>query len=230
VNLTRKLLHPTTLVLVAADLVPLLGIFWDWDAFVLLALYWMETAVIGFWTIMAIAVAPHETIGPKMQQTSRLFLIPFFVVHAGLFMSVHFIFLWELFAGAWAQRVHGPREFLHVIVIGTGLWLPLLALFISRGFSFLLTTVGVPFLPAWLSSAPEKMTINDDNPLSEKRLLGGLYARIFVMHLTLMFGGYFALALGTTGALVLLVALKTAVDVKQHLKNDFRGEPRRQTA
>lgn len=45
-NLPVKLLYPSTLILVAANLVPLLGIaFWMWDVFLLLSLYWMETAV-----------------------------------------------------------------------------------------------------------------------------------------------------------------------------------------
>ena len=39
----RLLLRPSVLILVAANLVPLIGvIFWGWDAFVLLMLYWLE--------------------------------------------------------------------------------------------------------------------------------------------------------------------------------------------
>jgi len=221
-NLAARILHPSTLILIAANLVPLLGIaFWHWDAFLLLVLYWMETAIIGFWTITSIAVAPHQTVGPKMRQTSRLFLVPFFVVHSGIFMGVHFLFLWELFAADWARRVHNPVEFVSIIVIGAGLWVPLIALFISRGFSFLLMTAGAHNLPAWLSLAPPDSQPADDNPFSEKRLLGGFYSRNIVMHLTILIGGFFAVALGTTGALMFLVAIKIAIDLKLHLKSDF---------
>ena len=49
------LLHPSTLVLLAANAMPLLGVlYWGWDVFVLLMLYWLETAVIGFWMIARI--------------------------------------------------------------------------------------------------------------------------------------------------------------------------------
>jgi hypothetical protein len=49
VVVARHLLRPSVLILVAANLVPLVGvIFWGWDAFVLLMLYWLETAVIAF--------------------------------------------------------------------------------------------------------------------------------------------------------------------------------------
>lgn len=35
--------------LALANLLPILGIVWfGWDAFVLLSLYWLETAVLGF--------------------------------------------------------------------------------------------------------------------------------------------------------------------------------------
>jgi hypothetical protein len=221
-NLTARLIHPSTLILIAANLVPLLGIaFWHWDAFLLLVLYWLETAIIGFWTIMSIAVAPRTTLGKSARQTSRLFLVPFFIVHSGIFMGVHFLFLWTLFSGNWAQRVHNPVEFFDVIVIGAGLWVPLVALFVSRGFSFLLMTAGAHILPAWLSLAPDGSQPSDDNPFSEKRLLGGFYARIIVMHLTILIGGFFAVALGTAGALMFLVALKIVIDLKLHLKNDF---------
>ena len=39
-------------ILILSNLVPLAGLlWWGWDAFVLLCLYCLETAVIGFWTI-----------------------------------------------------------------------------------------------------------------------------------------------------------------------------------
>jgi Family of unknown function (DUF6498) len=219
---TAKLFHPSTIILVAANLVPLFGIFlWGWDAFLLLVLYWMETAIIGFWTILAIAIAPHQTLGPSAKETSRWFLVPFFIVHSGIFMGVHFLFLWSLFSGDWAARIHGPIEFVRIIVIGAGLWVPLVALFISRGVSSLLLVIGPIILPSWLTAKPAPATATDTNPFSEQRLLGGFYTRIIVMHLTLIVGGGIAVALGSVGALVLMIALKIAVDLKLHLKNDF---------
>ena len=43
----------TSMILILSNLVPLAGIlFWGWDTFVLLCLYCLETAVIGFWTCL----------------------------------------------------------------------------------------------------------------------------------------------------------------------------------
>ena len=137
--MARYLRQPSTLILIAANLVPLVGVFlWGWDAFVLLVLYWLETAVIAFWTIVRIATMPRDALGDiKFEGSDKpaapLALAAFFTVHAGIFMAVHFMFLWELFAGDWARKIHGPREFVDQIIIGTGLWVPLLVLFIVRG-------------------------------------------------------------------------------------------------
>jgi len=219
-----KLIHPSTLILIAANLLPLAGIyFWNWDTFLLLILYWMETAIIGFWTILALAAAPLLVAGPVANRTSRFFLVPFFLLHSGIFMGVHFLFLWTLFPGTWANRIHGIAGFIQSIVMDTGLWIPLAALFVSRGISFFFQFAGVLFLPAWLvsSSAAPDPSAGGDNPLSDGRLLGGFYSRIVVMHLTILFGAMVAIALGSVGPLVMMVALKIAIDLKLHFRNDF---------
>ena len=115
--MARYLLQPSTLILLAANLVPLVGvIFWDWDAFILLMLYWLETAVIAFWTIVRIATMPRNALGNihfegSDKPAAPLALAAFFTLHAGIFMGVHFLFLWELFSGDWPRKIHGLRDF-----------------------------------------------------------------------------------------------------------------------
>jgi hypothetical protein len=49
--------------------------------------------------------------------------------------------------------------------------------------------------------------------------MGQPYVRVFVMHITILGGGFLSMALGSPAALLLvLVLLKTAVDVKFHLR------------
>lgn len=224
-QLAAKLFHPSTIALIAANLLPLVGIWlWNWDAFLLLALYWMETAVIGFWTILAVAIAPLVAVGPSAGQTSRWFLVPFFMVHGGIFMSVHFIFLWSVFSGAWASRAHDVHEFIDRIVIETGLWIPLAALFVSRGVSFFFLMFGRVLLPAWLMAEPRGKSASE-HPLSEGSLIGGFYSRVVLMHVTILFGAAIAAVIGNAGPLILMVALKIAIDVTLHLKNDFATKP-----
>lgn len=223
-SILTKLKQPSALIMIAANLLPLIGVlFWNWDVFLLLVLYWFETAIMGFWIIVAILIDPHQTIGPTAKQTSRAFLVPFLIAHATVFMGVHFMFLWALFAGDWTNAVQGPADFVRVILIGSGLWIALMALFISRGVSTMLRLLNPDILPAWL--APKPVHIADANPFSEQRLLGGFYKRIIIMHLTLIFSGFVAGAVGSVAPLVLMIAIKIAIELKLHLNESVDTKP-----
>lgn len=182
----------------------------------------METAIIGFWTILSLAIRPL-VVPDESRGTSPLIAVPFFIVHSGIFMTVHFMFLWSLFAGPWSQQIHNAQDFIGRIVIGRSLWIPLAALFISRGVSFLFVMLGPRLLPSWVFT--DSATTLDDDPRSEGNLLKGFYGRIVIMHLTILFGAAIATAIGSIGPLVLMVALKIGIDLTLHLKNDFPVRP-----
>ncbi len=225
--MTRYLFYPSTLILIAANLVPLIGVLlWDWDAFVLLVLYWLETAVIAFWTVVRIATMPRDALGDlqfegadKTKPASPLALAAFFTVHAGIFMAVHFMFLWELFSDGWARKIHGPREFIDEIVIGTGLWVPLLVLFVVRG-ALMMFETAEPYLRGAFRLAPKGPDKSAALLSPSETVLFGLYTRIFVMQVTIILGAGFALLLGTAAAYAFLVAVKTAIDVAFQVSGD----------
>lgn len=222
----RRLKAPSSLILLGANLLPLAGVlFWGWDAFVLLALYWLETAIIGFWMLVRIASAPASddlTFGEKQTIESRGALVLFLIVHAGLFMGVHFVFLWVLFSGGWSQKINGPVDFVGKLVIATGLWLPLIVLFIARG----ITLFYGPRLRAWLASEPAAATPADEGTSS---VIGAFYARVVVMHIAIIFGGFLSF-LGSVGPLIVMIALKTAIDLGLHVALDFGGTGKAFTA
>lgn len=224
----RSLLYPSTLILLAANLTPLLGVlFWGWDAFVLLMLYWLETAVIAFWTVVRIAtmscraLADIQFEGSDGKPAAPLALAAFFTLHAGIFMGVHFLFLWELFAGAWRQKIHGPVGFLDTMIVGTGLWVPLLVLFGVRGALMMFQSVK-PHVMRVFNLAPGRADDRDAPYLSPgESVLFGLYVRIFVMQLTIILGAWFALVMGTPGAYAFLIAVKTAIDLAFQVFGDM---------
>lgn len=193
----------STLVLIAANLVPLAGVvFWGWDVFVLLILYWLETAVIGFWTIVRVVIMTGPSLNNAAARIGSTRPINgigaalFLTVHSGIFMTVHFLFLWSLFAGDWAERIHGPVEFVSELVLGTGLWLPLLILFLVRG---------------WFTLRP--LILGEPDPDGDRDVLTGLYTRVVVMQVAIIFGGWVTIITGgSIGTLVLLVIGKTLVE------------------
>jgi hypothetical protein len=169
-----------------------------------------------------IATAPRGSLGRMGEDgqgtDSPLALCLFFVVHGGLFMTVHFIFLWVLFSGDWSRAIHGPVDFVGKLVIGTGLWLPLLVLFVARGAVFLYRTWGVPLI-ARLHGRP--VVAAPVAPESQAgTVFGGFYGRVIVMHIAILFGGFLSM-FGTIAPLIILIVMKTVVDLAFHVAIDL---------
>lgn len=199
----------TSSILILSNLVPLAGIlFWGWDTFVLLCLYCLETAVIGFWTIARAATMsrdPGSATGRSI--TGALAMAGFFTVHAGLFMSVHMLFIYALFAGPWTGRIHDARDFIRLIVIGKDLWIPLLALFVGQGAIFINDAVNrFVFGKVPLTNA------------DTGEIMGEFYKRIVIMHVAIMGGAFIAQAIGTAAPLIVLVLLKIAIEIRFQIK------------
>lgn len=196
-----------TSILILSNLVPLAGIlFWGWDAFVLLCLYWLETAVVGFWTILRVVTMSRDRVAGR-SIPGALAIGGFFIVHAGIFMTVHMIFLWTLFAGPWASRLHDARDFIRLILIGQGLWLPLLALFVGQGAVFINDAVN-RFI--FTKPSQESTEVGD--------IMGGFYSRIVLMHVAIMGGAFIAERIGTAAPLIVLVLVKTALEIRFQIR------------
>ena len=218
--MTRHL-QPAALIVVAANLVPVIGVLaWGWDAFVLLMLYWLETAVIAFWTVVRVAFLPRSAItfadiDPDRPPLSPPALAVVVTATVSVFMAVHLFILWELFAGGWSQRIHGIGNFVQQLVIDTGLWLPLLVLFIAYGAQILLDGME-PRLRQAFGLQHARPSGQEDGEM----LVFGLYIRIVVMQLAIIIGAWLALLAGTAGALAVLIALKAAVELSSQTMAD----------
>jgi hypothetical protein len=226
------LLHPSTILLVAADLFPLAGIaFWHWDTFLLLMLYWMDTAIIAFWTMARIAVTPRERLNDLRISSggksinSPTAIVAFFVAHCGIFMAVHFLFLWVMFSGAWSRRIHGPGDFVQQIIVDNRLWLPLAGLILSRGVSFLFHVIRPGLLErierALFPGRPMRIHVPAGSMGGE---IAVLYVRVVIMQLAIIVGGFLSILLGSMAPFVILIVLKTAVDTVMHLAVDLREQ------
>jgi Family of unknown function (DUF6498) len=228
--------QPPILFLLAANSIPIFGVLaWGWDVFVLLVLYWLETAIIGVWMVARVAIAPAGSMDPKtadgsQKKTPSLFLAGFFVMHAGIFMAVHMVFLWTLFSGEWPKVVHGPADFFSKLVVATDMWIPLLVLFVVRGLIFLFDAMW----PENQNAAQSGTLVGSSGapiPSGEEigSIVGGFYARIFVMHLTILLSAFVAVIFESIAPLIVMVAMKTLTDAALQLKFDV-GKARTKTA
>jgi hypothetical protein len=121
----------------ASNLIPLFGVlFWGWDTFQLLMLYWMETVIVAFWTIRRLArLAPEECGAFKVngvtQPATPSILVGFFSAHAGLFIIVHLVLLWAFFSAAWLKNIHDAASFFSELFLANGIWVALVLFFIA---------------------------------------------------------------------------------------------------
>jgi hypothetical protein len=184
--------------LVAANLIPVAGVLvFGWDLKNIMLLYWVESGVIAFYTAIKIAM---------VARLAAIAAVPFFIGHFGGFMTAHFLLIYALFLGktGWEPiSVAGPLRAIFVPI-----WGSIAALVISHGISFYTNFVG--------AREYEGATVSG--------LMKAPYNRVLVMQLTLILGGWIILLIGRpAGAVVVLLLLKTAVDLSAHRKEHFKG-------
>jgi hypothetical protein len=199
--------------LVVTNLLPLVGVaFWGWNTFLLLLLFWCENVVVGLLNILRMLTAGGGGLGG---QVAKIFLIPFFTFHYGMFCFVHGLFVVVLFSGVIAPGTGaesavsppGPSPDSLLDVVGEAVrtyhlgW-PLLALVVSHGFSFVTNYLGR----------------GEYRRISAHDLMARPYGRIVALHITILIGGFAAMATGSHWlALSILVAIKIKLDLKSHL-------------
>jgi hypothetical protein len=185
--------------LVLANLVPLAGAVWlGWSVLDIMMLFWLENVIIGAFNVLrmgAVMVSRGEWAG--------LFLIPFFTLHYGIFCAAHGFFLLAVLGGG-EPSVSG---FAMRLASWDGLLLGVIGLVASHGVSFV-----VNFL-----IGGEVRRVGLDT------LMSAPYARIMILHVTIILGFIATMAFGSSVAmLALLVGLKIIVDAWAHRREHAR--------
>ncbi len=204
--------------LIAFNLLPLVGVLvWGWNVQSLLVLYWLENGIIGLLAIPRILRAegspapPGVTVKVGSSTASKFVLVPFFLLHYGIFWTVHgaFVFMLPLFLSIRGMIDGGAPA--TAVVRWDSIGLAALGLAISHGASFVLNYLG---RREYLTTSPAAQ-------------MTAPYGRVVVLHVTILAGVFVSIALGTPiGALVVLVVLKTVVDLAAHLAEHRRAATR----
>ena len=198
---------PSVLVLVLANTIPLWGVLLlGWEAFPILFLFWAEGVVIGAFHVLKMLAARPTEWGHWVM---KVFLVPFFFVHYGMFAAGHVTFLIQMFGGDATADLGFPPDpaVLFGIIDRDHLTWPLAAFVVSHGVSFFINYLGKGefrrMVPVVMMMTP--------------------YARVMVMHLTLFAGGFLMMRAGDpAGGLVALVVLKTILDLGADLRERRR--------
>jgi hypothetical protein len=161
-------------------------------------LYWLETAVIGFWMVVQVIVGREGhfagiKFGESGLMSSGIGLGLFLIAHAGIFMAVHMFILSGVMPGEWLKHLGSPVDFVLGFVIPSGIWLPLVGVFLIRGIIAIdELRRGAPLL----------------------HMIIAFYLRIILMQTAILLGAMAALLLGSAAMiLAVLVVLKTLIDL-----------------
>jgi hypothetical protein len=242
--------------LVLANLIPLVGVLsFGWSLITILVLYWLENGIVGLWNVpkimlaqgsmlprlpdlppaAALAATRSPTAAARLSAVPRVGLAIFFAFHYGMFWLVHGIFVFALpaFAGGVGAGPFGgdlgagsgglcldasgfPVECAAGAsgafgeVVWSSVLIGAIALLLSHGASFFLNYIG----------RGEYVTATPGGQMA------GVYGRVVVLHLTIIFGSFVVAFLGAPiGALLVLVVLKTAFDLGLHLRERRRAGP-----
>jgi len=193
------------------NVIPLYGIlYWQWDTFQLLMLYWMETAILAGWTLMRLSrLAAGErgeiTVNGKARAASQFDLVGFFALHAGLFITVHLILLWAFFSYDWLKKVHGIGSFFFELFVANYVWVGLVFVIIAGAVAFLVDNA------ARQQSQAAGAPATGSDPVGA--IIAGLYVRIVIMQVAIIFGAMISGFVGSTAPLVIVIALKTLIDL-----------------
>lgn len=222
--------------IIAANLLPLgFVLTGDWGLREILPLYWVESAIIGFFTILKMLLAggaiaqfragksgARAALPPGLlpggaysvlAMAGKLFMAGFFTVHFGMFMFVHGVFLFG-FVLQGAQL--GPAK---VDPMNAGLWLDylgavkwgILALFGGHAASFFLNYIAG----------------GEYRHASAGECMASPYSRIVVMHLTILLGAFASIVLPGAGTIMaIFVVAKIFADVAAHKKEHAKAAAR----
>ena len=131
---------PSVIVLIAANMLPLFGVvFFGWEVFPLLLIFWLENVIVGVYNVLKMVLAkPADPI----RWTAKLFFVPFFCFHYGMFTLVHGVFVLGFFGGFVSGGPFPSISGISQIVWQYYLGWAVLGLALSHGVSLVLNYIG----------------------------------------------------------------------------------------
>ena len=207
---------------------PMIGvIFFQWDLFSIMFLYWLENIVIGLFNVLKMSVVKNvyqisiannlpdsSNIVIKFFQTFGKFLkwayIMFFVFHYGIFTFVHGMFIFAVFydhSSNISNMGYNWSTFISDSGIFNGIILSFLMLIVSHGISFRTNFIGK----------------EEYKKIQFQKLIMEPYNRVIVTHLTIIIGAFIITGIGRSVLTsIILIIVKILIDLFTHNKEHIR--------
>jgi len=197
----------SALFLIAANLVPLLGVlFYHWQVGLVLGLFWIENLIIGVFNLIKMF-----TLAVRNKVAIGFFLCAFFVVHYGFFCIGHGLFLWELLDLGSLDLTLSPIAGSGLISEGAAILFNIIENYKPVIYMALLALV-VSHMVRFVENFILKGGIFKE---TSKSLMTRPYSQIIIMHAGLIIGGLLVTKFGSTIWLLFIIVLfKIVVDIK----------------
>jgi Family of unknown function (DUF6498) len=216
--------HLSLIILIAVNLLPIFGVIYaGWDIFEIVALYWFENVVIGLVNVLKIITCSPEAVlsdedkklpeylqpqasAGALHHLTKLFFVPFFTLHYGMFCLVHGVFVFVLLGPNKATGGNGD-PFVNignwfVSFSDTNIIWSVLAIIASHLYSYFHNYIGKN---EFTKSTPAKL--------------------MHELHIVIILGAFAIQAIGSSvGMLILLIIGKIIIDAKLHLRSHRKLE------
>jgi len=205
---------------ITANSIPIIGVvFLKWNPFMILFIYWGESLIIGFFNLLKMFISGiienHKVRLSEFRETAGLCV--FFIFHYGIFMLVHGIFIFAFMVlSLTMESKRGGRPFDAYTFLS--LFLPgrmsLAELFESEysAITALFISHAVSFFMYFIKTGEYNYTRADTYMMRP-------YRRIFIMHMTIIFGAFALWFSGFRSAVFIIVwiGVKILFDLKIHV-------------
>lgn len=193
-NLKKTISYPSVIVLIVVNLIPLIGVlFFQWDIFTIIFLYWLESAVIGIFNFFKMI---------KINGGLNSNMLPFFIIHYGGFTLGTLILIIFLFRPDLQQTSSELQAFFIALDYARELLLALFFLIVSHSLSFIYNFM-------------EKKEYLQTN-LGQQMIAP--YKRVVIMNLVIILSSYWLKDVMNIMTIVILVVLKIIFDLLAHLR------------
>ncbi len=197
----KSLIHPSVIILLLVNIIPMAGvIYFSWDVFAIMILYWLESVIVGFLNVVRMIKINNNSLNSKF--------IPFFIVHFTIFMFVYLFFILSIFKPHLNEFNNQVEGIVSLFKYFSNIFISFSLLFLSHGISFAYNFV----------YKKEYKKIN-----LKKQMLKP-YRRIVIMHFVLIFSSIIMTRLNITidvSAILVLVVLKIFFDLISHIKEHY---------
>ncbi len=227
-------LSPSTIALIAANMIPIGGVLWfGWDAAIIMSVYWTETLIIGFYAVLRIISAPLERISLIKKLGGTCFFLWFFGWFcSGLGVAVIVLFFVyphttsevcgipptvpeDIYKPSWP----GPFALFELGIDTVRLLYYLLPSKVTIMICSLVLSHGVSFV--W-----DYLVKGNRNKANLSGLIEEPFGRVIILHGAVMIGGFVLCLFQTNVAvLVCLLLFKCWLDASMHMRRQSKKAP-----